>query len=77
MSFASASVLSLMKWYVFLMIRSCRQQLLILSQTSEKEVMEKELGKSVNASEDVIYKIDVPANRYIVTSWQHDCCTVV
>lgn len=32
--------------------------------TSEKELIEKELGKTVDASEDVIYKIDVPANRY-------------
>jgi hypothetical protein len=35
----------------------------LLSKTSEKELIEKELGKTVDASEDVIYKIDVPANR--------------
>jgi hypothetical protein len=39
-----------------------------LLQTSEKEMIRKELAKDAadidNASEDVIYKIDIPANRY-------------
>jgi len=37
-------------------------------QTSEKEMIRKELAKEAadieHASEDVIYKIDIPANRY-------------
>jgi phenylalanyl-tRNA synthetase beta chain len=32
--------------------------------TSEKELIEKEQGKASNASEEIIYKIEVPANRY-------------
>jgi hypothetical protein len=40
-----------------------------LSQTSEKEQMRKEFGKEdaaslQGASEEIIYKIDIPANRY-------------
>lgn len=42
---------------------------LFAPQTSEKEMIRKELGKDDHntlqeASEDVIYKIDIPANRY-------------
>ena len=38
--------------------------------TSEKEQIVKEQGdaKAKGASDEVIYKIDVPANRYYVTS---------
>ena len=32
--------------------------------TSEKAEIEKETGKDSNASDEVIYKIEVPANRY-------------
>lgn len=36
-------------------------------QTSEKQMLTKEQGENVsldNASEEVIYRIDIPANRY-------------
>jgi phenylalanyl-tRNA synthetase beta chain len=37
-------------------------------QTSEKEIIRKELNKAASeiqdASDEVIYKIDIPANRY-------------
>lgn len=37
-------------------------------QTTEKEVMRKEkhVEEEASADEEVIYKIDVPANRYVV-----------
>ena len=39
--------------------------------TSEKEQIEKEQGeeKAINASEAIVYKIDIPANRYNLRLW--------
>ncbi len=40
-----------------------------MPQTSEKDIIEKEQGKEAKeASSEIIYKIEVPANRYCCKS---------
>lgn len=45
-------------------------RLLYLLQTTEKQMIAKEQGseQSTGASEEIIYKIDIPANRYDLLS---------
>ena len=53
-----------MPYVILLYVLEC---FVIIFQTSEKEMLEKEKGadKAVGASESVIFKVEVPANRCV------------
>ena len=76
--FALILVLNWMMWFVAL-IRWVWFYLYVV-QTSERAEIEKELGDNAKnleaASDEVIYKIDIPANRYALQTLSDYCITL-